>query len=147
MPIIKSIVIFVLAGFCEIGGGYLVWLWLREGKPVWIGLSGGLILALYGAVATLQTSNFAKTYAASGGFFIVLSLLWACKFDKYSPTRYDIAGALIALLGVLYYLLFAQALIKNKTNFLRWMLKRRDKKCGNMVFAKGWLRKKIFTTS
>ena len=105
MPILKSILIFVLAGFCEIGGGYLVWLWLKENKPMWYGLLGAFILALYGVVATLQTSNFAKVYATYGGFFIVLSLLWAYKFDKYAPTKYDIVGALIALLGVciIYY--------------------------------------------
>lgn len=105
MPNIKSVLIFILAGLCEIGGGYLVWLWLKEEKPLWYGLLGGLILALYGVVATLQTSNFAKVYATYGGFFIVLSLLWAYKVDKYSPTKYDIIGALIALLGVcvIYY--------------------------------------------
>lgn len=100
MEIIKSTSIFILAGICEIGGGYLVWLWLKEGKPLWLGILGGLILALYGVVATLQNSNFAKVYATYGGFFIVLSLLWAYKFDNYSPTKYDIGGALIALLGV-----------------------------------------------
>ena len=63
MPIIKSVFIFVLAGLCEIGGGYLIWLWLKEEKPLWYGLLGGLILALYGVIATLQTSNFAKVYA------------------------------------------------------------------------------------
>jgi len=105
MEIIKSTSIFLLAGLCEIGGGYLVWLWLKEDKPIWFGILGGIVLALYGVVATLQTSNFAKVYATYGGFFIVLSLLWAYKFDKYSPTKYDIAGALIALLGVciIYY--------------------------------------------
>lgn len=105
MSIIKSVLIFILAGLCEIGGGYLVWLWLKEDKPLWYGMAGAVILALYGIVATLQTSNFAKVYATYGGFFIVLSLLWAYKFDKYSPTKYDIIGALIALLGVciIYY--------------------------------------------
>ncbi len=62
MPIIKSVLIFVLAGFCEISGGYLVWLWLKEGKPLWYGLLGALILALYGVVATLQASNFAESH-------------------------------------------------------------------------------------
>lgn len=105
MAVLKSISIFILAGFCEIGGGYLVWLWLKEGKPIWFGLLGGLILALYGVVATLQTSNFARVYATYGGFFIVMSLLWAYKFDHYSPDIYDIIGAFIAMLGVaiLYY--------------------------------------------
>ncbi len=105
MAVLKSISIFILAGFCEIGGGYLVWLWLKEGKPIWFGLLGGLILALYGVVATLQTSNFARVYATYGGFFIVMSLLWAYKMDNFIPDRYDILGGLVALVGVgiIYY--------------------------------------------
>ncbi|MES2836484.1 MAG: YnfA family protein [Bacteroidota bacterium] len=105
MAIFKSILIFLLAGICEIGGGYLVWLWLKEGKPVWYGVLGGFILALYGVVATLQTSSFARVYATYGGVFIVLSLIWANKVDNYSPDKYDIIGALVALLGVciIYY--------------------------------------------
>lgn len=95
----------MLAGICEIGGGYLIWLSIKEGKPFWYGLLGGIILVLYGIIATLQTSNFAKVYATYGGFFIVLSLVWAFVFDKYYPTKYDIIGALVALLGVciIYY--------------------------------------------
>ncbi|EIJ39363.1 hypothetical protein JoomaDRAFT_2378 [Galbibacter orientalis DSM 19592] len=105
MQIIKSIPIFILAGLCEIGGGYLIWLWLKEDKPIWYGLIGALILAFYGVVATLQTASFARVYATYGGVFIVMSLLWSMKFDNYSPDKYDIIGALIALLGVciIYY--------------------------------------------
>ncbi|WP_234998031.1 YnfA family protein [Parabacteroides sp. Marseille-P3160] len=103
--ILKSILIFILAGICEIGGGYLIWQTVREGKSLWYGILGGIIMVLYGLVATLQASDFAKVYATYGGFFIVLSLLWAFIFDKYTPTKYDIIGALIALLGVciIYY--------------------------------------------
>ena len=100
MIVFRSIAIFILAGLCEIGGGYLIWLWLKEGKPVYFGIIGGMILALYGVVATLQTSNFARVYATYGGVFIVLSLIWAYKMDSYSPDRYDIIGASIALTGV-----------------------------------------------
>ena len=105
MTIVKSILIFILAGFCEIGGGYLVWLSLKEGKPFWYGILGGLILALYGVVATLQTQNFARVYATYGGVFIVMSLLWAYKMDNYVPDKFDIIGALVAILGVsiIYY--------------------------------------------
>jgi small multidrug resistance family-3 protein len=98
--IVKSILIFLLAGFCEIGGGYLIWLWLREGKPFWYGIVGGVVLALYGVVATLQPASFARTYATYGGIFIVLSLLWAYKVDNFRPDKYDIIGASVALLGV-----------------------------------------------
>ena len=105
MIVLKSIAIFILAGFCEICGGYLIWLWLKENKPFYYGIVGGIILALYGIVATLQTENFARVYATYGGFFIVMSLLWSYKMESFSPDKYDIIGALIALIGVciIYY--------------------------------------------
>lgn len=106
MNAIQSIFIFILAGICEIGGGYLVWLWLKNDKPVWYGITGGLILFLYGIVATLQTSNFARVYATYGGFFIALSLLWAFIADHYVPDKWDLTGAAVALagVGIIYYM-------------------------------------------
>jgi small multidrug resistance family-3 protein len=105
MAVLKSVFLFILAGFCEIGGGYLVWCWLKEDKSFWYGILGGLILVTYGIVATFQTESFARVYATYGGFFIVMSLLWAMKFDHFTPDRYDIIGALVALIGVciIYY--------------------------------------------
>lgn len=105
ITVIKTYLIFILAGLCEIGGGYLIWLWLKEEKSSWHGVIGALILVLYGVVATWQPSSFAKVYAAYGGIFIVLSLLWAYKFDDYIPTKYEVAGAIITLIGaaIIYY--------------------------------------------
>ena len=100
MTIVRSILFFILSGVCEIGGGYLVWIWLKEGKPLYNGIFGFIILALYGAIATLQTANFARSYATYGGVFIVLSLLWAWKVDDFKPDKYDIIGAVLAILGV-----------------------------------------------
>ena len=101
MSIAKSLLYFLLAGLCEIGGGYLVWLWLRESKSVWLGVLGGLILFLYGVIPTLQTASFGRVYAAYGGVFVVLSLLWGWQVDKTVPDRYDMIGAAVALTGVL----------------------------------------------
>ncbi|MFT3993080.1 MAG: YnfA family protein [Dysgonomonas sp.] len=100
MAILKSLLIFILAGICEIGGGYLIWLCIKEGKPTWYAIIGGIILILYGIVATLQTASFGRVYAAYGGIFIVLSLLWAWAVDGFKPDRYDIIGAIIALVGI-----------------------------------------------
>jgi small multidrug resistance family-3 protein len=67
--------IFILAGLCEIGGGYLVWLWLREGKSIGLAAIGAVVLVLYGIIPTLQPANFGRVYAAYGGVFIVLAIL------------------------------------------------------------------------
>jgi small multidrug resistance family-3 protein len=100
MMIIKSLIYFVLAGLCEIGGGYLVWLWLREGKPPRYGLAGAIVLVFYGIVPTLQPAHFGRVYAAYGGIFIVMSLLWGWKVDGVVPDRFDIVGGIVALIGV-----------------------------------------------
>jgi small multidrug resistance family-3 protein len=52
MVIAKSLFYFVLAGLCEIGGGYLVWLWLRENKNLWFAVVGAIVLIFYGIVPT-----------------------------------------------------------------------------------------------
>ena len=100
MVITKSLIFFVLAGLFEIGGGYLVWLWLREGKSIWYALSGGVVLALYGVIPTLQPAHFGRVYAAYGGVFVIMSILWGWKVDKIAPDRFDLIGALICLAGV-----------------------------------------------
>ena len=100
MLIAKSIFYFVLAGFCEIGGGYLVWLWLREGRSVWLAVAGAFVLVLYGVIPTLQPANFGRVYAAYGGVFVALSILWGWQVDKFRPDKFDIIGGLVALAGV-----------------------------------------------
>jgi small multidrug resistance family-3 protein len=101
MDVLKSIGYFILAGLFEIGGGYLLWLWLREGKSISYGIYGAIILVLYGIIPTLQPASFGRVYAAYGGIFIVLSILWGWGIDKVSPDKFDVIGGLISLIGVL----------------------------------------------
>ncbi|OAA89354.1 YnfA family protein [Clostridium coskatii] len=103
MEVFKSIFYFIMAGVFEIGGGYLVWLWLRDGKSICCGLAGAISLIIYGIVPTLQpkTANFGKVYAAYGGIFIILSILWGWKIDNVIPDKFDLIGGAIALVGVI----------------------------------------------
>ncbi len=96
----RSVFYFFIAGLCEIGGGYLVWLCLREHKSAWYAVAGGVVLVLYGVVPTLQPAHFGRVYAAYGGFFIIMSLLWGWIVDATAPDRFDVIGALVALAGV-----------------------------------------------
>ena len=98
--ILKSLLLFVVAGLFEIGGGYLVWLWLRDGRGVLLGALGGLVLFLYGVIPTLQPAEFGRVYAAYGGMFVALSILWGWLVDGQRPDRFDIAGGLVCLAGV-----------------------------------------------
>lgn len=99
VEVILTLAIFFAAALFEIGGGYLVWKWLKE-KKAWIyGLLGGLILFVYGVIPTLQPSHFGRVYAAYGGIFIVSSIIWGAIIDKKTPDKQEIIGAIIALIG------------------------------------------------
>lgn len=101
MTALRSILLFVAAAGLEIGGAWLVWQGLREHRGwVWVG-AGVIALGLYGAVATLQPdANFGRILAAYGGVFVAGSLLWGVVVDGFRPDRWDVAGALVCLVGV-----------------------------------------------
>jgi small multidrug resistance family-3 protein len=101
MSVARSIVLFVLAALAEIGGAWMVWQGVREHRGLaWIG-AGIAALAAYGFVATFQDDpNFGRILAAYGGIFVAGSLVWGMVLDGFRPDRYDIAGAVICLVGV-----------------------------------------------
>jgi len=98
--ITRSAGLFVLAGLLEIGGGWLVWQWLRSGRSVALGVFGGLVLFLYAIVPTFQPAHFGRVYAAYGGVFVLLALLWGWRIDGTTPDRWDVVGAMLVLSGV-----------------------------------------------
>ena len=97
---ITSIVIFFFAALLEIGGGYLIWRWLKNHQGKILGLVGGLILFSYAVVMTLQPENFGKVYAAYGGIFVMSSLVWGYWIDKKKPDKFEILGSVIVLTGI-----------------------------------------------
>ncbi|WP_017623975.1 YnfA family protein [Nocardiopsis chromatogenes] len=101
MTVLKSVVLFAVAALFEIGGAWLVWQGVREHRGLlWIG-AGVVALGLYGFVATLQPeAHFGRILAAYGGVFVAGSLAWGMAVDGFRPDRWDIAGALICVLGV-----------------------------------------------
>jgi small multidrug resistance family-3 protein len=99
--VLLSLFFFFLAGLFEIGGGYLVWLWLREDMSWVLGAIGGFILFLYGVVPTFQPTYFHRIYATYGGIFIVMALLWGLIFEGVVPDIFDIIGAIVAIVGII----------------------------------------------
>ena len=98
--VLRSIAYFLVAGLLEIGGGYLVWLSLREGRPAWLAVLEALALDCYGVVATVQPANFGRVYAAYGGVFIVLSLAWGWGVDGQRPDRWEFLGGPLCVFGM-----------------------------------------------
>ncbi len=97
----RSIALFIAAAIAEIGGAYLMWQAIKEGRGLLFALAGAVALAGYGAIAALQTeAHFGRVLAAYGGVFIFGSLLWGMAFDGFRPDRFDLAGAGVCLIGV-----------------------------------------------
>jgi small multidrug resistance family-3 protein len=99
--VLTSLLLFALAALAEIGGAWLVWQGVREHRGwLWIG-AGVVALGLYGFVATVQPdAHFGRILAAYGGVFVAGSLLWGMTVSGFRPDRYDVAGALVCLVGV-----------------------------------------------
>lgn len=97
---LKTIPIYALAAIAEIAGCFAFWAWLRLGKSaLWIA-PGIASLALFAWLLTFIDSAFAgRAYAAYGGVYIAAALLWLWLVEGHPPDRWDLAGALIALLG------------------------------------------------
>jgi small multidrug resistance family-3 protein len=98
--VLTSITLFFVAAFAEIGGGYMIWKWLRERK----GVLGGIVLFIYGVIPTFQPAQFGRVYAAYGGIFIVSAIIWGIFVDKKKPDRYEVIGSLTAILGAIIIL-------------------------------------------
>ncbi len=98
---LRSIALFVVAALFEIGGAWLVWQAVREGRAWWLAALGVVALGLYGFVASFQPdAQFGRILAAYGGIFVAGSLVWGVLLDGYRPDRFDLIGAVICLAGV-----------------------------------------------
>jgi small multidrug resistance family-3 protein len=103
--VLTSITLFFVAAVAEIGGGYMIWKWLRERKGLLFGIIGGIILFIYGVIPTFQPAQFGRVYAAYGGIFIISSILWGMFIDRKKPDRYEVIGSVIAVMGavIIFY--------------------------------------------
>lgn len=95
----KSILLFSLAALSEVGGAYLVWQWARAGRSILFALGGAALLLAYALAQTTQPFSFGRAFAAYGGVFITVVLLWGWLVDRRAPDRWDLAGVTICLIG------------------------------------------------
>jgi len=92
--------LFAITAMAEIAGCYLPWLTLKQGKPAWLLLPAALSLALFAWLLTLHPTATGRTYAAYGGMYIAVALLWLRLVDGVTLTRWDLLGAGLALAGM-----------------------------------------------
>jgi small multidrug resistance family-3 protein len=93
--------LFVIAALFEIAGAYLIWQWQRAEKSVVVALFGLAALFIYSVIQTTQTFGFGRTFAAYGGIFILVAMLWGWLIDKQIPDTWDVLGAALCLIGAL----------------------------------------------
>lgn len=97
---LKIAVLFAVTALAEIVGCYLPWLVLKQGKSAWLLLPAAASLALFAWLLTLHPAAAGRTYAAYGGAYICVALLWLRFVDGMALTRYDALGAALALAGM-----------------------------------------------
>ena len=100
MEVMKVAALFALTALAEIVGCYLPWLVLRQGRTAWLLLPAAAALAAFAWLLTLHPSAAGRTYAAYGGMYIAVALLWLRFVEGVALTRWDVAGAAVALSGM-----------------------------------------------
>lgn len=100
LPELKTVGLFLITALAEIVGCYLPYLWLREGKTVWLLVPAALSLAVFAWLLSLHPTAAGRVYAAYGGVYIFTAVFWLWAVDGIRPTLWDVAGSTVALIGM-----------------------------------------------
>jgi small multidrug resistance family-3 protein len=100
MPEVKTLLLFLVTAITEILGCYLPYLWLREGKSILLLIPAALSLALFAWLLSLHPTAAGRVYAAYGGVYIFVAIVWLWTVDGIKPTTWDLVGSAVALLGM-----------------------------------------------
>ena len=109
MSLFTTAALFVLTAVAEIAGCYLPYLWLKGRAAVWVLVPAAAALALFVWLLTLQPSAAGRVYAAYGGVYVAVALLWLWLVEGIRPSMWDVTGSAIALLGMLIIVLGARS--------------------------------------
>lgn len=92
--------LFALTAVAEIVGCYLPYLWLKLGKSAWLLFPAAVSLALFAWLLTLHPAASGRVYAAYGGVYIGVAIVWLWLVEGIRPTGWDLLGAAVAMLGM-----------------------------------------------
>ena len=109
MELLRLTLLFALTALAEIVGCYLPWLVVKEGRSLWLLAPAAVSLGLFAWLLTLHPSAAGRTYAAYGGMYIAVALLWLHWVDGVALTRWDAVGAGLALMGMVVIALQPQS--------------------------------------
>ncbi|WP_313408889.1 YnfA family protein [Stutzerimonas kunmingensis] len=97
---LNTLGLFVITAIAEIVGCYLPYLWLKQGKSIWLLLPAALSLALFAWLLSLHPTAAGRVYAAYGGVYVGVALVWLWLVDGVRPTCWDLLGCAVAMLGM-----------------------------------------------
>lgn len=100
MELLKTFALFVATALAEIVGCYLPYLWLRQGGPAWLLLPGAASLALFAWLLSLHPTAAGRVYAAYGGVYIGVAIVWLMVVDRVRPVATDWLGVALCLAGM-----------------------------------------------
>jgi small multidrug resistance family-3 protein len=100
MPELKIVALFIVTAIAEIVGCYLPYLWLNQQKSPWLLLPAAISLMLFAWLLSLHPTAAGRVYAAYGGVYIGVAIIWLWLVDGITPSRWDLLGSAIALLGM-----------------------------------------------
>ena len=97
---LKTIALFIITAIAEIVGCYLPYLWLKQDKSFWLLIPAALSLALFAWLLSLHPTASGRVYAAYGGVYIFVAMIWLWTVDGVKPTVWDVIGGSVALIGM-----------------------------------------------
>ena len=100
MLILKTFGLFTITAVAEIVGCYLPYLWLKRNGSAWLLIPAVASLALFAWLLTLHPTAAGRVYAAYGGVYVGVAILWLWFVDGDRPTAWDLAGAGVAVVGM-----------------------------------------------
>lgn len=100
MEIVKTFALFIITAVAEIVGCYLPYLWLKQDRSIWLLIPAVISLAVFVWLLTLHPHAAGRVYAAYGGVYVSVALMWLWAVDSVRPTLTDWIGVGIVLLGM-----------------------------------------------
>ena len=100
MEIVKVFGLFVITAIAELVGCYLPYLWLKQGGSAWLLIPSAFCLVLFAWLLSLHPIAAGRVYAAYGGVYITVAIMWLWLVESIKPTFSDWVGVLVCLLGM-----------------------------------------------
>ena len=98
--VLKTLGLFIVTAMAEIVGCYLPYLWLKQRVSGWVLIPAALSLAIFAWLLSLHPGAAGRTYAAYGGVYVSIALMWLWLVDGQRPDRWDVIGVAVTLIGM-----------------------------------------------